>query len=34
MFLFLRNISQMTFSTETTDVISIDRDTNYGLKNS
>jgi len=32
MFLFLRNISQMTFSTKTTTIVSINRDTNYGLK--
>ncbi len=32
MFLFLRSISEMTFFTESTDVISIDRDLNFGLK--
>jgi hypothetical protein len=32
MFLFLRNISEMTFIVESNDIISIDRDLNYGLK--
>ncbi len=32
MFLFLRNISEMTFLTESSDTISIDRDLSHGLK--
>ena len=32
MFLFLRNISQMTFFTQSIDTISIARHSNYGLK--
>jgi hypothetical protein len=32
MFLFLRNISQMTFSNTATDTISIDRNSSHGLK--
>jgi hypothetical protein len=32
MFLFLRNISQMTFLTESNDIISIARDLSHGLK--
>ncbi len=32
MFLFLRNISEMTFFTQSTDTISIARELSYGLK--